>query len=175
MKLPERKNNRLKDYDYSQAGYYFITICTYNKQSIFGEIIDGIMELNEIGRIIEFHINRLNSLYNEIYLDKYVIMPNHIHMIIIIKYSNGISHVPINKKDPSKMALPKIIQTFKSSITKDYKKQIKSGMYTMCPLQIWQKSYYDHVIRNYKEYEEIWKYIEENPLKWSLDQYYNIK
>lgn len=173
MNFPQRKTNRLKDYNYSQEGHYFITMCSYQKYNIFGEIIDGMVELNKIGRIIDLHINKLNSLYNEICIDKHVIMPNHIHMIIMIENTDGLAKHSINKKNPSKMALAKVIQTFKSSITKDCRIQTNAGTHAMRSLQIWQRSYYDHIIRNHKEYEEIWEYIEENPQKWSLDQYYN--
>jgi REP element-mobilizing transposase RayT len=172
MSYPQRKNNRLKNYDYSQSGYYFITICTYNKYNIFGRIMDGTMVLNKNGSIVKFHIDRLSSLYKDINIDKYIIMPNHLHMIIIIKGRERISCVPQKEIESSKMLLPKIIQSFKSSITKDYKKEIKNGTHTMRSLQIWQKSFHDHVIRNYIEYQEIWKYIDENPLKWELDKYY---
>lgn len=164
MALPNRKQNRLKNYDYNQSGAYFITICTHNKANIFGEIINDTLHLTEFGLIVEKHIQKMNTLYDEIVIDKYVIMPNHIHLIITNYKQNDI--VPTN--DRTKSTLSKMIQVFKSSVTKEL------GTHTMRSLQVpvWQKSFYDHIIRNEKEYQEIWEYIDTNPLKWRLDCYY---
>lgn len=126
-KLPRRKNIRLKNYDYSRAGYYFITICTKDRQKLFGEIV-GVD-------------------------DPVCPQPNHIHGIVVI-YEGGQGRPP----------LPKIIQGYKSVSTRMcFKYNIKI---------IWQRNYYDRIIRNRQEYEEICIYIENNPLKWVEDKYY---
>lgn len=144
----ERKNPRLKKYNYALEGYYFITICTKEKNHFFGEIIEEKMQYNRIGRIANNSIERIEEIYKTIKLDKYVIMPNHIHMILIIDKETSTS-------------IPRVIKQYKEYITK----QIGES--------IWQKSYYDHIIRNEKDYSRIWQYVDNNILKWSLDKYYN--
>ena len=143
-----RKNPRLRDYNYALGGYYFITICTENKKSFFGEIVEDKIQLNEIGKLAYGNIEKLEEIYNTIKIDKFVVMPNHIHMILIIDKETDLT-------------VSRIIKQYKEWITKTIKKSI------------WQKSYYDHIIRNEKDYYRIWKYIDENELKWSLDKYYN--
>ena len=159
MDLPKRKNVRLKDYDYSENGAYFITICSLDKQNIFSVINVGTTTgrpniLSDYGIIIENNINNIPKIYIGATIDKYVIMPNHIHFIIRIE--NDI-------EGGRPMVVPtisKIIQQFKGSVTK------KIGT------TIWQTRFYDHIIRNETEYQEIWKYIDENPIKWQEDKYY---
>lgn len=159
-KLPKRKNIRLKDYDYSQAGYYFVTICTNGKKNLFWNVAveatcgisHNIIPLSKIGKIVDLEINNINSIYKNVEIDKYVIMPNHIHMIIILCAEDGRS-----KTAPT---ISRIIQQFKGSISK------KVGF------PLWQKSFYDRVIRNQQEYKKICEYIETNPLKWEEDKYY---
>ena len=144
----ERKNPRLKDYDYTLSGYYFITICTKEKKHYFGEIANEIMKYNYIGKVANTCIKKIDDIYKPIKLDKYIIMPNHIHMILIVEKETPIS-------------ISRVIKQYKEYITKQTKEHI------------WQKSYYDHIIRNEKDYLRIWKYIDENILKWNLDKYYN--
>ena len=143
----ERENPRLRNYDYTSDGYYFITICTKEKIHYFGEIVDGIMQYSDIGKVANEGIKKINDVYKFIQLDKYTIMPNHIHIILILKKETEIS-------------VSRVIKQYKEYITN----QIKES--------IWQKSYYDHIIRNEKDYLRIWKYIDENILKWNLDKYY---
>ncbi len=185
MELPKRKSIRLKDYDYSQNGAYFVTICTHNKECIFGEICGEKVELNTYGLIVLNHIKILSGLYDDIKIDKYVIMPNHIHMIIVICRECIVCIPPT--KDKSKMLIPKIIQTFKSSITKEIRmlknlhrhddnagtENLHRHAYNACPTTIWQARYYDHIIRNEKECLKILEYIDTNPQKWEQDKLYN--
>ena len=144
----KRKNPRLKEYNYALGGYYFITICTENKNHYFGEIVEEKMQLNEIGKLAQGNIEKLEAIYNTIKIDKFVVMPNHIHIILIIDKETDLT-------------ISRIIKQYKEWITKTIKKSI------------WQKSFYDHIIRNEKDYYRIWKYIDENELKWSLDKYYS--
>ena len=144
----KRKNPRLKAYDYTLGGYYFITICTAGKKHYFGKIVEDKIQLSEIGKLAYNNIENLEKIYNVIKIDKFVVMPNHIHMILIIDKETDLT-------------LSRIIKQYKEWITKTIMKPI------------WQKSYYDHIIRNEKDYYRIWKYIDENELKWSLDKYYN--
>ena len=143
-----RKNPRLTEYDYTIGGYYFITICTKDKKYYFGEIRDEKMQLNKIGKIAYKNIEKIKEIYKTINIDKYVIMPNHIHLILVIDKETNLS-------------ISNIIKKYKEWLTK----QIGES--------IWQKSYYDHIIRNEKDYLRIWKYVDENVLKWSFDKYYS--
>ena len=155
-KQPTRKNNRLKDYDYSQSGYYFITICTKDKKDLFwsvGASFAGQNKLSDIGNVIDSEIIKIDNIYEtNIEINNYVIMPNHIHMIIVIHNEKSQT-----EKIPS---IQRIIQQFKGSITKQV------------GFPLWQKSFHDHIIRNQSEYEKIYEYIETNPLKWEDDKYY---
>ena len=161
-KFPHRKQLRLKEYDYSQEGYYFITICTQNKKHILGKIINEIdksvgancvrpmMKLSKIGHIINKEINKISKIYDNIFIDEYVIMPNHIHLIIEIE----------DGRTQFAPTISQIIKQYKGSITKQLN------------YSIWQKSFYEHVIRNEKEYYLIKQYIQDNPLNWEKDKYY---
>ena len=143
-----RKNPRLKEFDYATCGYYFITICTKEKKHFLGEIRSSKMNLNRVGKLAESALQCIPEVYENIEIDKYVVMPNHIHMIIIIRNKTNVT-------------ISRIIKQYKETITK--KAEVK----------IWQRSYYDHIIRDEKDYFRIWQYIDENILKWSLDKYYN--
>ncbi len=155
--LPVRKPNRLKGYDYSQNGVYFITICTKNRCEILSDICRGGALLRPIGKIIEIEIENLSERF-DINIDKYVIMPNHIHMIITIQRA---------EQSPAPTTIVDIICAFKSITTKlANKSEHISGR------QIWQRSYHDHIIRNEQDYLSIWQYIDTNPIKWEEDCFY---
>lgn len=154
MDLPKRKNIRLNDYNYSSNGAYFITICTKNKENLLWKNVGANcvrpldqLPLSKIGIVIENEIYKLNTVYENIKVDKYQIMPNHIHLIIFIyEDSNG--------RTQFAPTISKIIKQFKGSITKQI------------GFSIWQKSFYDRIIRNEKEYQSVWNYIHNNPLKY---------
>lgn len=157
MDLPKRKNARLKDYDYTQNGYYFITICTHKKQKVLCDIVgEGLCALpkiilSEIGKITDEAINFINQNYKTISVDKYIIMPNHLHLIIKIDNQTG------GHGDPP---LPNVIGYLKSFTTHKYGKPL------------WQRSFHDHIIRGKNDYLKIWNYIDTNPQKWSEDCFY---
>ena len=157
MKLPKRKPTRLKNYDYSQNGYYFVTICTHKKEKLLCKIVgEGLCALpkiilSDIGKATDKAINFINQKYETISVDKYVIMPNHLHMIIKIEKLAG------GRGDPP---LHKIIGELKSFTTHIYGKTL------------WQRSFHDHIIRNEKDYQKIWNYIETNSQKWEFDCFY---
>ena len=163
--LPERKHPRLKNYDYSQNGAYFITVCAYQKQKIFSSISsdpngEAFGTLSIFGQIAKEQIEELQSRYPGIVVDKYVIMPNHIHAIIVIdnfSVTAGASPCP---------TLSDIICSFKSVATL-YCKRCRDTD------KIFQDSFYDHIIHGKKDYEEIWNYIENNPQKWKTDSLYS--
>ena len=145
MTLPYRKPTRMTCYDYDTSGYYFVTICTKDKECLFSHLVKGDVILHPIGIIVKKHILSLGKHYNNVFVDKYVIMPNHIHMIIVI-YNDSNHHTNLSN----------VIGLLKSGISREVNKSI------------WQRSYYDHIIRNQKDYEEIWKYIDNNPMNWSF-------
>jgi len=163
---------RLENYDYSQGGYYFITICTDNKKLFFGNIKNGKMELNEIGEIVSNFYQQIPKHFSNIKIDKYVIMPNHIHDIIVINNSRD-EAVPrlyqgkypqLSKISPKAASLPVVIGSFKSICTKRIN---QSSPYINFK---WQTGYYDHIIRNEQDYNNIWDYIDYNPDKWMWDR-----
>lgn len=175
MELPKRKSIRLKDYNYSQNGAYFVTICTHNKENLFGEIKNGAMDLSVLGQIVANNIKILSGIYDDIKIDKYIVMPNHIHMIISVCRECIACIPPV--EDKTKMLISKIVQIFKSSVTKEFRLSEKTYLCNRyaCnayPTIVWQKSFHDHIIRNQTEYLKIWEYIDTNSLKWELDCYH---
>jgi putative transposase len=161
-----RRSIRLKDYDYSQAGAYFITICTYNKECLFGKVVNGEMALNEYGKAVEREWLRTTEIRPNLELDEFIIMPNHMHGIVVIVESNvgatGRSPLP---KGPTPKSMGAIVAGFKSSATKHIN-NLRSTPYK----PVWQRNYYEHVIRNESDLSEIQEYIVNNPLKWDLDR-----
>jgi len=163
LELPKRKSQRLKGYDYSHNNAYFITICAQNRCNLFGEITDATITINKAGEMVS---ERLLNISNApgVTIDKYVIMPNHIHMIVRIS-DNGTTQ-------GSFPTVSELVQRFKTITTKLYVDGVKDGSYAPFDKKIWQKSFYDHVIRNEDDYLRIWQYIDENPIKWTEDEYY---
>jgi len=157
MNLPKRKPTRLKDYDYSSNGAYFITICTHNKQKILCNIVgEGLcalpsIQLTAIGETVKSSIEYINEKYDNISVDKFVIMPNHIHLIIT-KQTGGHGDPPLQVYD--------IIGRFKSFTD------------NKCSGTLWQRSFHDHIIRDEDDYLKIWNYIDTNPQKWHEDCFY---
>ena len=171
--LPKRKPTRLKNFDYSSVGAYFVTICTQDRKRILSEIVkdnsnivgDGALDvpkvqLTHIGKIVEKYILSTEKIPN-VYVDQYVIMPDHLHLIIIIKSgainSNnacGTSRAP----SPTNEMIPRIVSTFKRFCNKDI------------GYNIFQRSYSEHIIRDQNDYETQRKYIYENPLRWYYKQ-----
>jgi len=169
--IHHRKSIRLQEYDYSQSGYYFVTICTHKRENIFGKIIDSKMILNELGEIIKDELLKSEEIRDEIKIDYYVIMPNHIHAIIIIEKQKSDSSdiVVANGRSPLRMpskSLSSFISGFKSVCTKRVN-IIRNSL----GIPLWQRNYYEHIIRNEKELFEIRKYIENNPINWNDDEY----
>jgi len=152
--FPKRKSTRLKEYDYSQFGYYFVTICMKNRKDFFAEIVNSKVALTEYGNIVNDVLNTLPNYYN-IEIDYYVIMPDHIHLIIIMDKDE-------NKKNYS---LSDIIGKFKSFSCKKIREVLEDDEKFE-----WQKSFYDRIIRNEKELYQIRKYIQENPLRWDIEK-----
>jgi REP element-mobilizing transposase RayT len=173
MKLYKNKfrinTTRLKDWDYSTPSWYYFTICTKDRNCWLGKVKDGKMVLNDVGKIIEKEWLRTPNLRKMVELDYYAIMPNHFHGIIIIKGIEKIENVVETHSDASlqiaKNNLSDIIRGFKGSCTK------KIHLYGNLKFK-WQSRFYDHIIRNENDLRRIRTYIQNNPLKWELDEYY---
>ena len=153
--LPERKNPRIKGFSYDEAGCYFITVCTKNRERLFSQIVgrglDPAMEaeiiLKPYGKIAEEELLKISDHFEGTGIDKYVIMPDHVHFLITIEAAGS-------RPRPT---VPQIIGLYKSGVSRH------------CGRSVWQTSFYDHVIRGPQDYTEIWQYIDNNPLKWILD------
>jgi REP element-mobilizing transposase RayT len=163
-----RKNIRLKDYDYSSAGYYFVTIVSYKRKNIFGEIIDGQNNLNPLGMIIEKTWQEIPEHFPYVEVDSHIVMPNHFHGIVIIN-EVGAQHVvgaqhaePLREIKPQPLGL--IVRSFKSAVTKRV-----HDLDLFVGEKIWQRNYYEHIIRNEDDHQQIADYIETNPLNWEYD------
>ncbi len=161
-KMKTRKPNRLREYDYSASGWYFVTICTQKHIPFFGKVENGKMKLNRYGKIVRNYWKKIENLHSDIQLDYFIIMPNHIHGIIIIN-SVGDANFASPTNDRTKMKLSKIIQQFKRAVTIDFRKNGNSNFK-------WQRSFYDRIIRNEDELFKIRKYVRENPLSWEIDK-----
>ena len=168
---------RITDYDYSLEGSYFVTLCTQNRARLFQmepvgnglcAVPQGLCAVPQglcavpANQIIHKWVKETENKYPNIAIDKYVIMPDHLHFIITIKEQH------------TGCSLPTIMVFFKTMTTNAYIRGVKEG--TLIPFyrKLWQKSYYDHVIRNQQDYNEIWEYIENNPTKWLLIHNENI-
>jgi len=150
--LPRRRPLRLRGYDYSQAGAYFITACIHNRAMLFGEVIDGDVRPNEMGTIVQQTWDDLPTHYHGIGLDAFIVMPNHVHGIIILADQCERRH-----------AIPEIVRGFKTfSARRVNERAGKSGVR-------WQRGYYEHVIRNEKALDRIRAYIANNPARWADD------
>lgn len=153
--LPKRKPIRIADYDYSTPGAYFITVCTANHEKIFwynrrGELRSPAdIPLSDIGLTVDNEIKKLNTVYDAVSVDKYCIMPDHIHFIVSI-------NTDTDGRTQFAPTISRVIKQFKGSVAKQIGRPI------------WQKSFYDHCIRNQQDYNDIWEYIENNPLKYLL-------
>jgi putative transposase len=168
-----RRSTRLKGFDYSQPGAYFITICTVQHECIFGEINRNKMVLNEFGKIAETEWLKTPRLRDNVKLDEYIIMPNHMHGIIRITDVCVGAHcnVPLQQQrhcyqteqfgKSTRNSIPTIIKLFKSTVTRQIN-QLRNtpGM------PVWQRNYFDHVIRNEQELYRIRQYIRNNPVNW---------
>jgi len=149
--LSKRKLPRLPGYDYSAENYYFVTVCTQQKRCLFG---DG-TALSPLGKLAESELLHISERIPGVRIDKYVVMPNHIHAIVVLGCDGAERSRP----------LPTL-----STVVGLY----KSGVSRLAGEPIWQKSFYDHIIRNEESYLEIWRYIDENPLKWREDELYTM-
>ena len=167
-KLQKRKQLRLRGFDYSTAGAYFVTICTHNRRNMLSRIVGAIHEspetkLTECGKIVDKVINHISERFSAT-VESYVIMPNHIHLIIMIaegKTPWAIHESPLQGRS----AISKIVGFLKMNASKEIHERYGN-------FPVWQRGFYDHIIRNHEDYETIAKYIYENPARWQFDKLY---
>ena len=161
MELPKRKQNRLTEYDYSTPNAYFITICTNKRENLFWENVGAIIDrpenapLTGLGRIVRCSIENIEKHYPAVSVDHYVIMPNHIHLLLQIK----------TDADGRSMIAPTIATVVRL---------MKGTVSRQAGFAVWQKGFYDHVIRNDVDYRQVWDYIEGNPAGWTKDSLYPL-
>ena len=162
--LPVRKSIRLKGYDYSNAGYYFITVCVKDGHEMLGSIVGHddpacrpFVGLTEYGAISDKYIKTIEPHYDGVFVDKYCIMSNHIHIILAV--CGGQDGAPGSSR-PTTALIPRIMAAYKKYTNKEF------------GFDMWQDRYYDNVIRGKEDYQRIWQYIDENPAKWAEDRYF---
>jgi len=171
-----RRSIRLKHYDYSQAGFYFITLCVQNKESLFGEIIENKMILNAAGKMIEKEWLALQKRFLHTDSHEYVVMPNHFHAIIEVENSWGASQIKGQPQgfsyavENAKKTLSDIIGAFKSITTVEYIRGIKTSSWQNFEGKLWQRNYWEHVVRNEQSFNDIAQYIVNNPQNWEIDK-----
>ena len=170
--LKKRKTPRYQSFDYNSVGVYFITICTQNRRCILSRVVGtGVLdcpqiELTQYGEIADKYIKQLNDFYEHLSVEKYVIMPNHIHFLLWVKENknktdNGQSRTPVPTNiERANSVCSQFVSTFKRFCNKEYGENI------------WQARFNDHIIRNRDDYEEHVKYIYENPIRWYYDELY---
>ena len=162
MELPKRKPNRLQEYDYSTPNGYFVTICTQNRRNLFWKNVGAITDrpenvpLTNLGMLARQSIEDIPRYYPVVSVDHFVIMPNHIHLLLQIHTDN----------DGRSMIAPTI-----STVVR----LMKGAVSKQAGFSVWQKGFYDHVVRSQRDYLDIWNYIEGNPSKWEEDKLYNAE
>jgi len=200
-----RHSIRLKGYDYTQAGAYFITICTHGRECLFGEVVDGEMRLNDAGRMIESVWNEMPAFYPGVNTDGFVVMPNHVHGIVVLVGATagdvvgaaprgrprsgrvsergqpqgvvptGVGSSPGQAQGPAPtgvpmLSLPDVMHRFKTMTTKRYADGVKHSGWVPFSGRLWQRNYYEHIIRDEESLNRIREYIVNNPLQWALDR-----
>ena len=163
MEFPKRKPTRLKGYDYCTPGAYFVTICTQNREQLFEmENVgnDLCVVPSEQNRIIHKWLKETENKFDNIKIDKYVIMPNHIHIIVVITERH------------EGRSLHDVMRWFETMVTNEYIRDVKKGTIKPFNKRLFQKSFHDHIIRGEKDYQKIWEYIDTNVIRWEEDCFY---
>lgn len=166
--LPVRKNLRLQEYDYNTPGAYFITFCTHNRCNILSSIVGAILEspvsrLSICGMIVDSVIRSVPDRFH-VTIDSYVIMPNHVHLMVILSEAD-VQRAILESPLQDRSIISKVVGYIKMNASKAIRQQYGD-------VTVWQRGYHDHVIRNRADYEMIAKYIHENPIRWELDKFY---
>jgi REP element-mobilizing transposase RayT len=170
---PQRRPLRLKGYDSAEAGVYFVTVCTKNRDCLFGDVVDGVMQLSVYGEIVSECWKAIPEHFRQAQLDEFVIMPNHVHGILAIMEVGAthasplrmpVSGTPRRPAGPKQRSLGAVIGSFKSVVSKRINEVRGSP-----GVSVWQRNYYEHIIRGDKELSRIREYVVNNPLQWEMD------
>ena len=169
-----RRSIRLKGYDYANSGAYFVTIVTQGRACLFGEIVNGATRLNDAGSVIERWWIELNNKFRTVETDDFVIMPNHFHGIVVIPVGADLCVGPDSEgahigAPLRRVPLPAIVQWFKTMTTNEYLRGVKTLGWASFQGQLWQRNYYEHVIRDEESLNRIREYILNNPAQWAYD------
>lgn len=163
-RIDPRKRLRLPEYDYRIGGYYYVTLCTQNRQCLFGRVENGNMILNDVGEMIHKIWLEIGNKYDGFENDLFVVMPNHLHGILIIDERG-----PARGPAPT-LSLPDVMRNFKSLTTTYYIRGIEENIFEPFEKKLWQRSYYEHIIRKNESLDKIRHYIVDNPRKWGEDR-----
>ena len=165
---PQRKPNRLKGFDYSTPRAYFVTICVKDRQCLLGTIVGAAISrplsntLTQAGRIVDAAIRSIPSHYPSVSVEKYVVMPNHVHILLMISSAadGRLIAAPTSTVGSKTPSISQVVGHMKRSVSKTL------------GVPLWQKSFHDHIIRNEDDYRAIWNYIDTNPFRWTEDCFY---
>jgi REP element-mobilizing transposase RayT len=166
----DRRSIRLPGYDYSQAGAYFVTVVAQNRLCLFGDIENGTMRLNEAGQMVEGVWDAIPAHYPGVDVDAFVLMPNHVHGVIVL--GDGLLErgpAPAVAPPPT-LSVGDVMHRFKTMTTKRYADGVRQRGWTPFPGRLWQRNYYEHIIRDESALQRIREYIAENPARWDEDQ-----
>jgi len=171
-----RRSIRLKGYDYTRPGAYFVTVCTHRREMLFGEVVNGVMQLNAFGEIVWKCWDEIPTHFPNVELDAFIVMPNHVHGIIVIVADGmvGATHAsPLpdpqylsHPRGPAPQSLGAIVGSFKSAVTRRI-----NHMRGTSGAPVWQRNYWEHVIRTERVLNAVRQYIHDNPPRWSFDRY----
>lgn len=167
MEQPQRKHVRLRDYDYGQNGAYFVTICTQDRCHLFPFCVGAAPcgRPNPAREIAEEWLKKIPEKYPDVFLDKHVVMPNHIHLLLRLDQ-------PCTAGGHVGPPLQEIMDWYKTMTTNAYIRAVKANVLPPFHKRIWQRGYYEHIIRNRQDYLEVWQYIDNNPARWAEDEYF---
>ena len=161
--LHRRRSVRLKGFDYTQAGAYFVTVVVQGRAPLFGDVKDGKAHLNDAGRVVQRVWLRLPDRFPGVEMDAFVVMPNHIHGIVVIHATSG-------NDAGSRFRLSDVVGVYKSLTTREYVRGITTMDWTPFHGRLWQRNYYDHIVRDDKSLWELRQYILDNPSQWDSDR-----
>ncbi len=181
---PKRRSIRLRGYDYSRAGAYFVSICTKDRECLFGDVENQEMALNDAGRMVDKWYVELEKKFKDIRCDEFIIMPNHFHAIIQnigpVTVGADLCVCPVVCPDDHRHGRPsgehigsplhRVIQWFKTMTTNEYIRGVKQYGWVPFPGRLWQRNYYEHILRNENEMSRIREYIRNNPAQWATDK-----
>ncbi len=195
--IHHRKSIRLRGYDYSQAGLYFVTICTQGRQCLFGYVDNGVMNLNDAGKMLSATWGEIPAHYEGVEIDEFVVMPNHIHGIVTLVgatprgcpdvnfspgdegqargeqgQARGPAPTQFRRDVHTRLSLPDVVHRFKTMTTKRYANGVKQNGWQPFSAKLWQRNYYEHIIRDEAAHLKIAEYIQTNPQRWQEDTYY---